>query len=96
MSINKKYQDLAKEAFGYAEGSEYFENNKAKTVHDDFGNSLIDIDFSEIRGKNFKRNFKQTKTLEQTSRKALMEAQKEESESQQETLKKVPYPLYIG
>ena len=34
--------------------------------------------------------------LEQTSRKALMEAQKEESESQQETLKKVPYPLYIG
>ena len=35
-------------------------------------------------------------TLEQTSRKALFEAQKEESESQQETLKKVPYPLYIG
>jgi hypothetical protein len=34
--------------------------------------------------------------LEQTSRKALLEAQKEESESQQETLKKVPYPLYIG
>ena len=34
--------------------------------------------------------------LEQTSRKALMEAQREESESQQETLKKVPYPLYIG
>ena len=34
--------------------------------------------------------------LEQTSRKALMEAQKEESDSQQETLKKVPYPLYIG
>ena len=34
--------------------------------------------------------------LEQTSRKALMEAQRDESESQQETLKKVPYPLYIG
>ena len=34
--------------------------------------------------------------LEQTSRKALLEAQREESESQQETLKKVPYPLYIG
>ena len=34
--------------------------------------------------------------LEQTSRKALMEAQKDESESQQETLKKVPYPIYIG
>jgi len=34
--------------------------------------------------------------LEQTSRKALLEAQREESESQQETLKKVPYPLYLG
>jgi len=34
--------------------------------------------------------------LEQTSRKALLEAQREESESQQETLKKVPYPVYIG
>jgi hypothetical protein len=34
--------------------------------------------------------------LEQTSRKALMEAQKDESEFQQETLKKVPYPIYTG
>ena len=34
--------------------------------------------------------------LEQTSRKALMEAQRDESESQQDTLKKVPYPIYIG
>ena len=34
--------------------------------------------------------------LEQTSRKALLEAQKDESEFQQETLKKVPYPIYIG
>ena len=34
--------------------------------------------------------------LEQTSRKALMEAQKDESEFQQETLRKVPYPIYIG
>ena len=34
--------------------------------------------------------------LEQTSRKALMEAQRDESESQQETLRKVPYPIYIG
>ena len=35
-------------------------------------------------------------TLEQTSRKALMEAQRDEGEFQQETLKKVPYPIYIG
>tara|TARA_Y100000992_G_scaffold292240_1_gene249561 strand:- start:3621 stop:4784 length:1164 start_codon:yes stop_codon:yes gene_type:complete len=35
-------------------------------------------------------------TLEQTSRKALMEAQRDESEFQQDTLKKVPYPIYIG
>ena len=34
--------------------------------------------------------------LEQTSRKALLEAQRDESESQQETLRKVPYPIYIG
>ena len=34
--------------------------------------------------------------LEQTSRKALLEAQRDESETQQETLRKVPYPLYIG
>ena len=34
--------------------------------------------------------------LEQTSRKALMEAQKDESDFQQETLRKVPYPIYIG
>ena len=35
-------------------------------------------------------------TLEQTSRKALMEASKDESEFDQEKLRKVPYPLYIG
>ena len=34
--------------------------------------------------------------LEQTSRKALMEAQKDESDFEQETLKKVPYPICIG
>ena len=34
--------------------------------------------------------------LEQTSHKALMEAQRDEGEFQQETLKKVPYPIYIG
>ena len=34
--------------------------------------------------------------LEQTSRKALMEAQRDEGEFQQETLRKVPYPIYTG
>ena len=34
--------------------------------------------------------------LEQTSRKALLEAQKDESDFQQDTLRKVPYPIYIG
>ena len=34
--------------------------------------------------------------LEQTSRKAMLEAQRDESEAQQDTLKKVPYPIYIG
>ena len=35
-------------------------------------------------------------TLEQTSRKAMMEAQRDEGDYQQDTLKKVPYPIYIG
>ena len=34
--------------------------------------------------------------LEQSSRKALMEADKDESEFLQEKLKKLPYPIYIG
>ena len=34
--------------------------------------------------------------LEQSSRRALMEADKDESEFLQEKLKKVPYPIYIG
>ena len=34
--------------------------------------------------------------LEQTSRKALLEADKDESEFLQEKLNKVPYPIYIG
>ncbi|MAR21686.1 MAG: hypothetical protein CMD25_07055 [Flavobacteriales bacterium] len=34
--------------------------------------------------------------LDQTSNKALMEAERESSDSLQEQLKKVPYPIYIG
>ena len=34
--------------------------------------------------------------LEQTSRKALLEADKDESDFLQEKLQKVPYPIYIG
>ena len=34
--------------------------------------------------------------LEQTSRKALLEADKDEAEFLQEKLAKVPYPIYIG
>ena len=34
--------------------------------------------------------------LEQTSRKAMMEAERDESEALQEKLQKVPYPIYIG
>ena len=35
-------------------------------------------------------------TLEQTSRKMLLESDKDEAEFLQEKLKKVPYPIYIG
>jgi C4-type Zn-finger protein len=34
--------------------------------------------------------------LDQTSNKALMEAERDSAESLQEQLKKVPYPIYIG
>jgi len=34
--------------------------------------------------------------LEQTSRRALLEADKDEAEFLQEKLNKVPYPIYIG
>ena len=34
--------------------------------------------------------------LEQTSRKAMMEAERDEAEALQEKLQKVPYPIYIG
>lgn len=34
--------------------------------------------------------------LEQTSRKAMLEADKDEAEFLQEKLNKVPYPIYIG
>ncbi len=34
--------------------------------------------------------------LEQTSRKAMMEAERDEAEALQEKLNKVPYPIYIG
>ena len=34
--------------------------------------------------------------LEQTSRKALLEADKDESDFLQEKLQKIPYPIYIG
>ena len=34
--------------------------------------------------------------LEQTSRKALLEADKDEAQHLQEKLNKVPYPIYIG
>ena len=34
--------------------------------------------------------------LEQTSRKALLEADKDEAEFLQEKLQKIPYPIYIG
>ena len=39
---------------------------------------------------------KTRETLEQTSRKALLEADKDEAEFLQEKLAKVPYPIYIG
>ena len=49
--------------------------------------------------ERYKKHLSQADTremLEQMSRKALLEADKDEAEFLQEKLSKVPYPIYIG
>jgi len=63
-------------------------------------NSSVELDGNTLRAEATAEKEKLVEelreTLEQTSRKALLEARKDESEFEQETLKKVPYPIYIG
>ena len=59
-------------------------------------NAEVSMDGETLRAEATAEKEQLRENLEQTSRKALMEAQRDEGEFQQETLKKVPYPIYIG
>lgn len=83
MEANNTYYDLEQRAFGYAEGmddpNEGMEFVADQAYYDDFDNSLTDIDFSEIRGGNFKKNFAKvsrklkTKVIAPDGRKVIVE-----------------------
>ena len=103
---NMEYQfinDVGKQwirKFGYSLSKELLGMVRSKYGTIPIPNSEVSLDGDTLRAEATAE--KETlieqlrETLEQTSRKALLEAQKDESEFQQETLKKVPYPVYIG
>lgn len=80
---NNIYGELEQRAFGYAEGlddpNEGIEFIDDLDYYDDFDNSLTDIDFSEIRGTSFKKNFAKvgrklnTKVIAPEGRKVIVE-----------------------
>ncbi len=61
MEFDETYDGLEQRAFGYAEGlddpNDGMDFVDDVAYYDDFDNSLTDIDFSEIRGGSFKKNF---------------------------------------
>lgn len=83
MDIDETYNELEQRAFGYAEGLDD-PNDSVDFVDDvsyyeDFDNSLTDIDFSEIRGGSFKKNFAKvnsrlkTKVIAPENRRVIVE-----------------------
>ena len=86
--------------FGYSLSKELLGMVRSKYVTIPIPNSEVSLDGDTLRAEataEKEQLMEQLReTLEQTSRKALMEAQRDESDFEQETLKKVPYPLYIG
>jgi hypothetical protein len=80
---NNTYDELEQKAFGYAEGlndpNEGMEFVADQAYYDDFDNSLTDIDFSEMSGGNFKKNFAKvsrklkTKVIAPDGRKVIVE-----------------------
>lgn len=80
---DETYDDLEQRAFGYAEGlddpNEGMEFVDDVAYYEDFDNSLTDIDFSEIRGGSFKKNFAnikgrlKTKVYASPNRKVIVE-----------------------
>tara|TARA_X000001382_G_scaffold10315_1_gene7096 strand:+ start:4747 stop:5898 length:1152 start_codon:yes stop_codon:yes gene_type:complete len=103
---NMEYQfinDVGKQwirKFGYSLSKELLGMVRSKYGTIPIPNSEVSLDGDTLRAEataEKEQLMEQLReTLEQTSRKALMEAQRDESDFEQETLKKVPYPLYIG
>ena len=86
--------------YGYALAKELLGMIRSKYGTIPIPNSEVSLDGDTLRAEATSEKevlMEQLReTLEQTSRKALLEAQRDESDFQQETLKKVPYPVYIG
>jgi|TARA_R100000479_G_scaffold176325_1_gene130244 hypothetical protein len=99
----KHINDVGKQwirKYGYALSKELLGMVRSKYGTIPIPNSEVSLDGETLRAEATAE--KETlmeqlrETLEQTSRKALLEAQRDESDFQQETLRKVPYPVYIG
>ena len=83
MEFDETYDGLEQRAFGYAEGlddpNDGMDFVDDVAYYDDFDNSLTDIDFSEIRGGSFKKNFARvgrklnTKVVAPENRKVIVE-----------------------
>lgn len=83
MEFDETYDGLEQRAFGYAEGlddpNDGMDFVDDVAYYDDFDNSLTDIDFSEIRGGSFKKNFARvgrklnTKVIAPENRKVIVE-----------------------
>jgi hypothetical protein len=54
-----KYDEMESRLFGYANGVNESSNGSSSDMdyYEDFNNSLNDIDFSNISGRNFKEKF---------------------------------------
>jgi hypothetical protein len=98
-----KINDVGKQwirKYGYALSKELLGMIRSKYGTIPIPNSEVSLDGETLRAEATSEKevlMEQLReTLEQTSRKALLEAQRDESDFQQETLKKVPYPVYIG
>ena len=101
--VYKQINDVGKQwirKYGYALSKELLGMIRSKYGSIPIPNSEVSLDGETLRAEATSEKevlMEQLReTLEQTSRKALLEAQRDESDFQQETLRKVPYPIYIG
>ena len=101
--VYKQINDVGKQwirKYGYALSKQLLGLIRSKYGSIPIPNSEVSLDGETLRAEATSEKevlMEQLReTLEQTSRKALLEAQRDESDFQQETLRKVPYPIYIG